>query len=387
MDAFLFDESENSGAGGAKTKKDKKGKGCLVGSARKTLGDISNIQQRQNKQAIQHVKLEFDSLTTKKYVENLTKENTALMKLLSDRNKTIELSRTELQNLRANLETVQQHNSQLARAHSQMLEEVTSSRDRLRILQHALGCQNALLKVRKVEEKEKAKRVRNQARINVEVGSVQCFEPGDSSQAVMDHFNTNRKRQPQNLALAPPIVEAVRNNEKADNKRRTRRQSAIFETDDQETTEDSFEIKDDNKRRLRRQLTSAKTEEPQANLDLSESKNENKRSLRRQSARFKTEEPEGTEETKVTEDLSEMNDDNFLVSPLCDDVVNESDSTLSLVKSEDGGRSEEQEFQRSSIRPLRRAAEKVKSYKEIPINVKMRQGENNTTLIGSRESK
>nr|XP_011469609.1 PREDICTED: uncharacterized protein LOC101311054 isoform X3 [Fragaria vesca subsp. vesca] len=338
MDAFLFDESENSGAGGAKTKKDKKGKGCLVGSARKTLGDISNIQQRQNKQAIQHVKLEFDSLTTKKYVENLTKENTALMKLLSDR-KTIELSRTELQNLRANLETVQQHNSQLARAHSQMLEEVTSSRDRLRILQHALGCQNALLKVRKVEEKEKAKRVRNQARINVEVGSVQCFEPGDSSQAVMDHFNTNRKRQPQNLALAPPIVEAVRNNEKADNKsRRTRRQSAIFETDDQETTEDSFEIKDDNKRRLRRQLASAKTEEPQANLDLSESKNENNRSLRRQSARFKTEEPEGTEETKITEDSSEMNDDNFLVSRLCDDVVNESESTLSLVKCEDGGR-------------------------------------------------
>lgn len=109
--------------------------------------------------------------------------------------------------------------------------------------------------------------------------------------------------------------------------------------------------------------------------------------MRRQSARFKTEEPEGTEETKVTEDLSEMNDDNFLVSPLCDDVVNKSDSTLSLVKSEDAGRSEEQEFQRSSIRPLRRAAEKVKSYKEIPINVKMRQGENNTTLIGSRESK
>ena len=58
---------------GAKTKKDKKGKGCLVGSARRTRGDTSNIQQRQNKQAIQHIKLEFDSFTTKEYVENLTK--------------------------------------------------------------------------------------------------------------------------------------------------------------------------------------------------------------------------------------------------------------------------------------------------------------------------
>lgn len=102
------------------------------------------------------------------------------------------------------------------------------------------------------------------------------------------------------------------------------------------------------------------------------------RSLRRQSARFKTEEPEVTEEAKVTEDVSEINDDNFPVSPLCDDVFHESGSTCSLVKKEDEGntamRSEEQEFRRSSIRPLRRAAEKVKSYKEISINVKMRQG-------------
>lgn len=102
------------------------------------------------------------------------------------------------------------------------------------------------------------------------------------------------------------------------------------------------------------------------------------RNLRRQSARFKNEEPEVTEEAKVTEDVSEINDDNFPVSSLCDVVVHESGSTCSLVKKEDEGntavRSEEQEFLRSSIRPLRRAAEKVKSYKEIPINVKMRQG-------------
>jgi hypothetical protein len=53
---------------GTKTDNEKKAKGV-----RKTLGDISNIQQRQNKQAIQQVKQKFDSLTTKKYVENLTK--------------------------------------------------------------------------------------------------------------------------------------------------------------------------------------------------------------------------------------------------------------------------------------------------------------------------
>lgn len=343
MDAFVFDESENSRAGGTKTENEKKAKG-----ARKTLGDISNIQQRQNKQVIQQVKQKFDSLTTKKYVENLTKENMALMKLLSDRNKVVELSRTELQNLRDNLEKVQQQNFQLAQANSQMLAEVTSSRDRLRILQHAIGCQTALLKVRKVEEKEKDKRARYQNSTH-EVCSAKNVEPGESSQAVKEPGNTNRKQQPQNLALGLPIVEAVQNNEKADNKRRSRRQ-----------------------------LASAKNEELQATEDLSESKNENKRNLRRQSARFKNEEPEVTEEAKVTEDVSEINDDNFPVSSLCDVVVHESGSTCSLVKKEDEGntavRSEEQEFLRSSIRPLRRAAEKVKSYKEIPINVKMRQG-------------
>ncbi|KAK9910019.1 hypothetical protein M0R45_033996 [Rubus argutus] len=375
MDAFVFDESENSRAGGTKTENEKKAKG-----ARKTLGDISNIQQRQNKQAIQQVKQKFDSLTTKKYVENLTKENMALMKLLSDRNKVVELSRTELQNLRDNLEKVQQQNFQLAQANSQMLAEVTSSRDRLRILQHAIGCQTALLKVRKVEEKEKDKRARYQ-NLTHEVCSAKNVEPGESSQAVKETGNTNRKQQPQNLALGPPIVEAVQNNEKADNKRRLRRQSAISEIEEQETTEDLFDIKDDNKNfdvRSRRQLASAKNEELQATEDLSESKNENKRNLRRQSARFKNEEPEVTEEAKVTEDVSEINDDNFPVSSLCDVVVHESGSTCSLVKKEDEGntavRSEEQEFLRSSIRPLRRAAEKVKSYKEIPINVKMRQG-------------
>lgn len=77
-----------------------------------------------------------------------------------------------------------------------------------------------------------------------QVGSAKSVEPGESSQAVKEPGNTNRKRQTQNLgnnnnltaylnfgvsfsyqpfhlhaALGPPIVEAVQNNEKADNKR------------------------------------------------------------------------------------------------------------------------------------------------------------------------
>lgn len=86
--------------------------------------------------------------------------------------------------------------------------------------------------------------------------------------------------------------------------------------------------------------------------------------MTRQSARFKTEE------------LFETNDDTVHVSPLSDDVVHESGSTCSSVKKEDEGytapRSEGQECRRSSARPLRRATRTIKSYKETPVNVKMR---------------
>lgn len=98
--------------------------------------------------------------------------------------------------------------------------------------------------------------------------------------------------------------------------------------------------------------------------------------MRRQSARFKSEEPE------QTEDLFEIDDAKFLVSPALDDLVHESGQMLSglSVKEEDEGntalRLEAQEMRRSSVgRPLRRAAEKVQSYKEVPVNIKMRRKE------------
>jgi hypothetical protein len=98
--------------------------------------------------------------------------------------------------------------------------------------------------------------------------------------------------------------------------------------------------------------------------------------LRRQSARFKSEEPE------QTEDLFEIDDAKFPVSPALDDLVHESGQMLSglSVKEEDEGntalRLEAQEMRRSSVgRPLRRAAEKVQSYKEVPVNIKMRRKE------------
>lgn len=97
---------------------------------------------------------------------------------------------------------------------------------------------------------------------------------------------------------------------------------------------------------------------------------------RRQSARFIS------VKSEPTEDLFEINDAKFPVSQQCDDLMHDGcpTSLSSPVKKENEGdyalEVAAPEFRRPSIgRPLRRAAEKVQSYKETPLNVKMRRSQ------------
>ncbi|XP_021824317.1 SHUGOSHIN 2 isoform X2 [Prunus avium] len=176
-----------------------------------------------------------------------------------------------------------------------------------------------------------------------------------------------------------PTIEAIQAKEKPGNKRRLTRQSARFKTEEREATEELFET-NGNKFPVSPPLDNVvhesgptcsllEKETPTIEAVQAKEKPDNKRRLTRQSARFKTEERE------ATEDLFETNGDKFPVS-LCDNVVHESGPTCSSVEKEDEGysapRSEGQECRRSSTRPLRRAAGKITSYKEISIKVKMR---------------
>lgn len=94
-----------------------------------------------------------------------------------------------------------------------------------------------------------------------------------------------------------------------------------------------------------------------------------------ESSRFKT------ENSEPIEDVFEIDDQKFPVFPLCDDkVVTSVPITSSATfEQESKGRknaSEVLESRRSSVgRPLRRAAEKVETYKEISLKVKMRRPE------------
>ncbi|PIN02417.1 hypothetical protein CDL12_25069 [Handroanthus impetiginosus] len=123
-----------------------------------------------------------------------------------------------------------------------------------------------------------------------------------------------------------------------------------------------------------RSLGSSTISHQHAEKDAAASK---RRCLRRQSAgsRITHEEP--------TENLFEIDDVNFPVVSPSNQTKNEVGSSLLTkptegVLSNDGSRFSEleREARRTSIaRPMRKAVEKVQSYKEIPLNVKMRRSE------------
>ncbi|KAG5533139.1 hypothetical protein RHGRI_027379 [Rhododendron griersonianum] len=391
-EGFFVLGSESSLAG-EKPKVVKTAKSSFGSAARKKLGDISNLPQRPQS-LVQHEKEKFVPNFTKEYIEQLQKENAALVKLLADRNKIIELSGFELQKLRINLQKMQQQNMHLAQANSQMLVELNSGKDRLKALQHELGCRNGLLKARELELEETVKMTACQEMDN-QVGTSKSEEDRESSEPDRDdnkQRTKNKKQQSKSQCLSLATVKQNQLKEKTGNKSSVslRRQSARFKSEEPEPTEDKFEVgastseearessepdRDDKKQKSKCQCLDPSTLR-QVQLG---GKTGNKRvSLRRQSARFKSEEPEDTE------DKFEADDAKLPECSLYDDQIPEDGpaSMRSSALKDDGGchsgpnGDDAKELRRPSIgRPSRLAATKVQSYKEIPLKVKMRRPE------------
>lgn len=337
------------------------------GALRKTLADVTNIQPRP-KQSIAERKSELVPSFAKE-MDRLNKENEALKKeilalkmQLAERNKITELSATELQKLRQNLQSLYQQNFQLAQANSQMLAELNSGKDRLKAMHHEVGCLRGVLNMKTAVLLDENKAVDGQQTCN-KVPTIKSDTAGESSYAE----TTNIKRSSTN----------------------TRRLSKVT---GQSAAKDTTEEKSENKRlSLRRKSSRFKSEEPPACTDdplkLDEVKSaanattndkekpENKRlCVRRQSSRFKSEEP------APSEDLFELDDITLPMHSQADETKGGGASApLALsdigqdaaVRNSTGSMSTE-ERRTSMGRPSRRAAEKVQSYKEIPLNAKMR---------------
>ncbi|XP_009623423.1 SHUGOSHIN 2-like [Nicotiana tomentosiformis] len=370
-------------------------KATLGNVPRKKLADISNIPQEM-RLGSQNDKSQHISIGPKEYIDMLKKENIELMKMLADRNKLIELTGAEIQKMRINQQKMQQQNHQLAQSNSQMLAELNSAKDRLKTLQHELGCTHGMLKAKKLEAEEIAKQKMCQ-QLNDEVDPIKCEEAGDSSLGNGDNDKpANIKRRLQSKSLGSS--KQVQPQDNAENKRpRVRRQSARFKPEAMKHDENDFEevVKQKMCQQLNNEVEPIKCEEAgDSSLEIGDNdkpanikrrpqskclgtskqvqpldKADNKRPcLRRQSARFKPEEP------KQDEDYFEVEDK---CPPMVNLVQQNGSASFSMspndVESNPALRFESTEFGRLSLsRPLRNAAKKIQSYKEIPLNIKMR---------------
>ncbi|CAA0825344.1 Shugoshin C terminus [Striga hermonthica] len=382
--------------------------------ARRKLADISNIPQKP-KPSVQDDKSKSIPITTKAYIEQLQKENVALVKLLAQRNKIIEQSGMELERLRLNLIEVQEKNHQLALSHTQMLglTKFLSFSFQLKTLQHELGCKNGLLNARKLE--------------GVCVNLIKLPEEGDTATIGQeDEKPWNTKRRSRLLSLGKQL----HSEENVGNRRSVvRRQSARFiKAVESKSVEDSS-VRDDSKFSdcslpqeppiesgstfgsssveeddipVKVDLTKLPEEEETSTVGRDAEKRRNAKrlrsqsfssseslqsenapnrrlSVRRQSARF------NASELKPPEDKLEKDEIRFLECALPDEktvLENGSNSGNGSATDDDNNRGgsgfeyKPPEIGRSSLsRPSRLAAKKIQSYKERPINVKMRRPE------------
>ncbi|XP_027364636.1 SHUGOSHIN 2-like [Abrus precatorius] len=393
---FLDSDSEPCGVvGGQKAKRGKmvRGNSVSVGvgaSQKKMLADITNQQQQQhypqtlNQQPKQQ---SAPNIST----DQLLKENAMLMKLLANRNAIIESCKVELQKCQSNFQKLRKQNSELALTNSQMLAELNSGRQKLRELQHELGGKNGILNAMKLELTAKKHTVKLKHEIDAKEVGANRSKQSDQPLQEDNRGDAKRKRVSRSKSSAPAVIKQVKSTEKVDNQRYSlRRQSAVMKAEKPEPTNDFLEEDDvshiqenlgneDGPTSLGSKVHEEAREDtessgPTNTEQVHAKKNVEKKrhSLRRQSGKFRPENPE------PTEDFFKIDDTKFNVSHLCDNMSEKIHLTTSSVSGQEykeynACTFEPQELRRSSVgRPLRRSVEKVVSYKEIPLNVKMR---------------
>ncbi|KAL6499774.1 hypothetical protein OROGR_027684 [Orobanche gracilis] len=207
---------------------------------RRRLSDITNYQPQPKSASFPENKPP-DSTPTKGCIDHLVKEKMALVKLIQEKNKIIELSGMEIQNLRTCLQKMQLQNWHFAQSNSHMLAELNMGRERLKALHHEVACKEALLKtknsLRKGKEKVNGQQTEFQEReaITEEPGNnedTKCCSAGRRPRGSRSRSLGNSKINQQ-----PSEKEAV-----VSKRRCLRRQSSGSKLGDDEGTDNMFEI-------------------------------------------------------------------------------------------------------------------------------------------------
>ncbi|XP_024011532.1 SHUGOSHIN 2 isoform X2 [Eutrema salsugineum] len=262
----------------------------MSSAQRRKLADISNLQDLSKQMNREDTRQQQNMLfSSKEYAEKLQKENMTLMKALAHRNKIIELSGVEFQKMRINLRNVQEKNLQFAQANSHMLAELNTNRDRLKQLQHELGCKNVLLEARKMQLEEQP---------------LPCTHHASEDKALdMNRKDTKRKRTSrikQSSNVKPILVK-----EDANSKRKASEvidTSSIPEVTCQ--TENDFE-KGVVANQIVDNVVTKKFDLDAANL-VQDTVHSKRQCVRRKSTRFDFQETEQTEKLLEMEDAKEI---------------------------------------------------------------------------------
>ncbi|XP_039793964.1 shugoshin-1-like isoform X3 [Panicum virgatum] len=338
---------------------------------------------------------------------DVIKENVRLGHLLREKIKIIELSKVEMLKLHQQLQASRQQNMQLAQANSHMLAELNTGKDRIKALQHELSCTAALLKRRNKTAKQRQKEVNSQDVLKGIPSKVTAAEArridGSVISAVVSSQSTvasnigcqeppqhateqrNKRRRSSRLNQGSVEINEVSDKTLLDNTAvssapstlNVQKQHGPTIGKDMEIQEACSSVAAVESHQIGDKAHNAKQShlaECQASVqyDIIESHKApedtiiERKSQRRKSSRLNTAPADDMKSTLET--LQE-----YVIAPLAPSNLNVSmeqradlkqNEACSSMKSTDGhvqGR-----------RSLRRAAEKVVSYKEIPLNVKMR---------------
>ncbi|KAL2994837.1 hypothetical protein AAZX31_10G185900 [Glycine max] len=397
---FLDSNSETVGLGGTKAKKVKvlKGDSVPVGtevranvgaSQNKILADISNFPQQPK----QHIS-----------VDHLLKEKEILIKHLATRDAVIESCKAELHKCQTNFQKLRKQNAELALTNSQMLVELNSSRQKQRELQLELGSKNGVLNAMRLELTLKKQTVKSKH--ETDANEVRACQSKQSDQSLQEDNkgNAKRKRVSKSQSSAPAVIKQVKSTKKVENQRYSlRRQSAGLKAEKPEPTKDFLEVVDishlqensanengpaslgskvhEEAREATESSRPTNPEQVHVKKNVEKKRIIYRQSMRRQTNRFRPENPEPAEDCFKTDDAK------FNVSQLSDNMSEKNCPTTSTVTSEqenDACIFEPQETRRSSVgRPLRRTVEKIVSYKEVPVNRKMRRDKLGIFISGS----
>lgn len=135
---------------------------------------------------------------------------------------------------------MQQQNLQLAQSNSQMLAELNSGKDRLKLLQHELGCKNGILIAKQLELEGKRKNKTCQTNDIKKVKVSENEEKGVCIDTEEQCNNINRRQKSKSLGHS--VRNGGQDESVGDNGSiKGRRQSARFKRDEIKPTEDLFD--------------------------------------------------------------------------------------------------------------------------------------------------